>query len=259
MTLSIFRENFVIRLRASIPQNLPLYRSDEPWVDSVPGGKSSSIVTTIEPLEALALRMPDGEDLKDIENAIRVHRALSFLTPLQAREPRLWTRLTHVECWDYMRKRWDVERFGKDKGKAERFILSRYFIAQTQSRSLLRNGLSRLWWYGHVTHDPERENPYALTGVLLSTLDITQQIMERNFGRIEHVRTGFLEFLLRNKKKLLGPGNKKRWYIRQLAIYLNLLGGVTLLDALSRTDVGGFLEADFARLEAASAVAAAAE
>jgi hypothetical protein len=151
-----------------------------------------------------------------------------------------------------MRSRWHVERAGKDRGKAERFVLNRYFIAQNQSRALLRNGLARLWWYGHITHDPERENPYELTRVLLSTLDITQQIMERNFGRIESVRTGFLEFLLRNKMKLLGPGDKKRRYIRQLAIYLNLLGGVTLLDALTRTEVGTLLEEDFARLEALS-------
>jgi hypothetical protein len=124
---------------------------------------------------------------------------------------------------------------------------------------LLRNGLARLWWYGHVTHDPERQNPYELTRVLLSTLDITQQIMERNFGRIENVRTGFLEFLLRNQKKLLGPGNKKRWYIRQLAIYLNLRGGVTLLDVLSKTDVGNVLEDNFSRLETVPAVGSATE
>ncbi len=116
---------------------------------------------------------------------------------------------------------------------------------------MLRNGLARLWWYGHVTHDPERVNPYELTGVLLFTLDITQQILERNFGRIEHVRTGFLEFLLTNKMKLIGPGDKKRMYIRQLAKYLNLRGGITLLDSLSKSDVSCVLEEDFSRIEAA--------
>jgi hypothetical protein len=259
MALSIFRENFVIKLRASIPQNRPLYRNDEPWIESLPGGKSSSIKTTVEPAEALKLLEPEEDDRKDIENTMRVHRALHFLTPLQAHDPRLWTRLTHVECWKYMRKRWPVERFGKDKGKMERFILSRYFVAQNQSRALLRNGLARLWWYGHVTHDAERQNPYELTGVLLHTLDIAQQIMERNFGRIEHVRTGFLEFLLRNSRKLLGHGTKKRDLIRKLAIYLNLHGGVTLLDALDKAAVTGFLEEDFSRLGTASAAASAAQ
>lgn len=250
MPLNIFRENFVIRLRAAIPQNLDRYRSATHWIDAIPGGKDSSIATGIQPSGELRLRSPDGDDLKDVENTIHLHRALAVLTPLQARDPRLWTRLAHVECWDYMRSRWDIERTGKDKEKAQRFVLNRYFVAQNQSRALLRNGLARLWWYGHMTHDPERENPYELTRILLATLDITQQIMERNFGRIESVRTGFLEFLLRNKQKLLGPGDKKRRYIRQLAIYLNLLGGVTLLDALTRTEVGTLLEDDFARLEA---------
>lgn len=259
MSLRILRENFVNRLRGSIGENLQRYRSDKPWIELLPGGASSSIDTTVEPAEELNLREPDGDDLKDIENAIHLHRSLSFLTPLQARDPRLWTRLAHVECWDYMRKRWDVERFGHDKGKIERFILSRYFVAQNQSRALLRNGLARLWWYGHVTYDSERQNPYELTRVLLSTLDITQQILERSLGRIPHVTTGFLEFLLLNKTKLLGPGDKKRVYIRQLAKYLNLRGGITLLDSLSKNDVAGFLEEDFSRIEADTTSASASE
>jgi Family of unknown function (DUF6339) len=259
MPLSIFRENFVNRLRAAIRQNLPLYRSNECWIESISGGATASFETNVEPLEELTLSEPDEEDFKDVENAIHLHRSLSFLTPLQARDPRLWTKLAHVECWDYMRKRWDVERYGRDKGKVERFVLSRYFVAQNQSRALLRNGLARLWWYGHVTHDAERENPYELTGVLLSTLDIAQQILERNFGRIEHVRTGFLEFLLTNKKKLLGPGDKKRMYIRQLAKYLNLRGGVTLLDSLRKSEVADFLGEDFSRIEAEPVSASAGE
>jgi hypothetical protein len=63
-----------------------------------------------------------------------------------------------------------------------RFILSRYFAAQDQSRALLRNGLARRSWYGHVTHDPDRENPCGLAGVLLSTLDITSRSWRATSG-----------------------------------------------------------------------------
>lgn len=248
MPLKIFRENFVNRLRGSIAENLPSYRFDESWIDDLPGRTHE---TTIEPTEELNLREPDGDDLKDIENAIHLHRALSFLTPLQARDPRLWTRLTHVEGWQYMRKRWGMERFGRDKGKAERFVVSRYFVAQNQSRALLRNGLARLWWYGYLTFDLDRENPYELTGVLLSRLDITQQLLERNFGRIASVTNGFLEFLLRNKNRLLGAGDEKRVRIRELAKHLNLRGGITLLDSFDKSGVIELLENEFARIDAA--------
>ena len=59
---------------------------------------------------------------------------------------------------------------------------------------------------------------------------------------------GFLEFLLRNKNKLLGPGDAKRVRIRELAKHLNLRGGITLLDSLSKTDVLELLDNGSARI-----------
>lgn len=249
MPLSILRENFVEKLRGSVRDNLRRYNAKDPWVNEIPGGPAASIPTTVEPASKLQLRLPQGEDLKDLENAIHVHSALSMLTPVQARDPRLWTRLAHVECWQYMRARWGIERFRGDVGKSERFIVSRYFIARNESRALLRNGMARLWWYGYLTHDPNRKNPYELTGVLLSTLDITQQILERSLGRIPQVNAGFLEFLLRNKNELVGAGEDKRVKVRHLAKHLNLVGGVTILDCLGKTEVLEVLDQEFDRVQ----------
>lgn len=142
------------------------------------------------------------------------------------------------------------QRYSNDPGKVERFVVSRYFVAQNQSRALLRNGIARLWWYAKITHDPDRKNPYELTGVLLDQLDITQQILERNLGRAQRVTTGFLEFLLRHKKELLGSGDAKRGQIRHLAKHLNLCGGTTLLDCLDRTDIIAVLEEEYGRITA---------
>jgi hypothetical protein len=145
-----------------------------------------------------------------------------------------------------MRKRWPVERFETNPDKASRFILSRYFIAQTDSRALLRNGMARLWWTAQMSFDSARMNPYELTSVLLYTLDITQQILERSMGRAPVIVTGFLEFLLQNKDALLAGGDQNRVRIRRLAKFLNLYGGVCLLDCLSQTEIikllGGELE-----------------
>jgi len=250
MPLHIFRESFVERLRASVRENERRYKQNKPWVDEIAKPAVSSIKTSLDPADDFELLDPDGDDLKDLENSIKLHKALAFLTPLQARDPRLWTRLVHVEFWRYMRKRWNVERFGNDPGKIERFIVTRYFVAQNQSRALLRNGIARLWWYSKITFDPDRKNPYELTGVLLDQLDITQQILERNLGRATQVTTGFLEFLLRHRKELLGSGDGKRAQIRHLAKHLNLYGGTTLLDCLSRTEIITILEDEYARITA---------
>ena len=69
-------------------------------------------------------------------------------------------------------------------------------------------------------------------------------------GRAPQVITGFLEFLLRHRKALLGSGDGKRSQIRHLAKHLNLYGGTTLLDCLSRTEIITMLEEEYARITA---------
>jgi hypothetical protein len=248
MDIHIFRESFVDRLQNSVRMNERKYKQDKLWVEEFADGGSWEINTHLEPADEFKLLNPQREDFKDLENSIRLYKALSFLTPLQARDPRLWTRLAHVEFWPYMRKRWDIERYNYDPGKVERFIVSRYFVAQNQSRALLRHGIARLWWYARITHDSERKNPFELTAVLLDQLDITQQILERNLGRARQVTMGFLEFLLRHRKELLGPGDGKRIQIRHLAKQLNLYGGITLLDCLTQTEIMAFLEGEYKRI-----------
>ena len=247
-TLIIFKETFVNSLRGSVRANLPKYNEDSPWISEL-GVKSQREMETSADLKApLELLEPTNGDLKDIENAIRLHKALPYLTPLQARDPRLWTRLTHVEGWAYMRKRWPVEKHLKDEAKAVRFIESRYFVAQAQSRALLRNGIARLWWTAKVSHDPARDNPYELAAVLLSTLDITQQILERGIGRAPAVLMGFLEFLNRHKEPLLTGGDQNRLRIRRLAKFLNMHGGICILDSLSQPQIMALLETELARI-----------
>ncbi len=247
-TVVIFKESFVHSLRGSVRANLKKYGDNDPWVSDIGVKGQREIETTLELKEPFELLEPVNGDLKDIENAIRVHKALPHLTPLQARDPRLWTRLTHVEAWPYMRKRWPVEKHIKDEGKAARFIESRYFVAQAQSRALLRNGVARLWWTAKVSQDPARDNPYELAAVLLSTLDITQQILERGIGRAPAVLMGFLEFLNRNKELLLTGGDENRVRIRRLAIFLNMHGGVCILDSLSQPQIMALLETELARI-----------
>jgi hypothetical protein len=249
-TLTVFKNVFVSGLRNNIPSNLHRYLQSERWaLETAPKAKRD-LDTRIELKSGLALDEPDDTNLKDLENAIRVHKVLGQLTPLQARDPRLWTRLTHVECWHYMRRRWPVERFTGDADKAARFIAARYFVSQSDSRALLRNGIARLWWTSYLSFDSERTNPYELTAVLLSSLDITQQILERNMGRGPIIVKGFLEFLLQNKSLLLSGGDLNRDRIRRLAKFLNMHGGVCLLDSLTQTDIIKLLDAELERIAA---------
>jgi hypothetical protein len=247
-SLIIFKSTFVNALRGSISMNLDKYLCDDIWVSETSTRSAREMQTRVEMAEPLSLEFPVDGDHKDTANAIRFHRALHHLTPLQARDPRLWTRLAHVEFWPYMRLRWDAARHITDRRRAARFVESRYFVAQSQSRALLRHGIARLWWTAHLSHDPDRENPYELTAVLLSTLDITQQIVERGIGRADNIIKGFLAFLLSNDGVLLSGGDKNRTRIRRLAKHMNMLGGVCVLDLLSKSDVMEILAREFSRI-----------
>jgi hypothetical protein len=247
-SLVIFKSTIVNALRSSISTNLDKYLSDDAWTDEVSTVSSRDMPTGMEPAGLLNLDLPENGNLKDIENAIQIHKALKHLTPLQARDPRLWTRLAHVEFWSYMRRRWPAENHISDRQKAARFVESRYFVAQSQSRALLRNGIARLWWTAQLSHDADRDNPYELTTVLLSTLDITQQIVERGMGRARNIVKGFLELLLRNAETLLTGGNNNRSRIRRLAKYINMYGGVCVLDLLSQGEVIDLLDKELSRI-----------
>ena len=242
MSLDLFRSHHVRHLQGNVPSNLTQYSAPRAWANKATADGSVRLSCGIEPKQPLKLELPIGSDLKDLENTKIVHQALIDLSPLQARDPRLWVKLAHVDCWSYMRKRWDMTAQVGDDAKRHRYILDRYFITQHQSRKLLRHGIARLWWYGHLTYDTSRKgDPYQLTAVLLSLLDIAQQLLERNMGRAPAVRTGFLEFLRKYQAQLGSTAGQRRHRIRDLAKALNLRGGVTLLDCMTTSEVESLL------------------
>jgi hypothetical protein len=246
---------FMNRLLESLRENVNRYTEDESWVEEWAGNAAWEFPTPCELAAPLELLLPDEGNLFDLENAIRMHKVLPTLTPVQAQDPRLWTRLTHVELWEYMRVRWPVEKYLEPEPNF-RPIHDRYFaILKPHSRSLVHNGASRLWWAAKMTFDPDRANPYELTNVLLSRLDIYKNLLERNFGRAASVSRTFLEFLLLNKEECLSSGEKARQLVRDLSKAVNLHGGVCVLDCKTNTALMDFLNREKDRLVAKNGAA----
>lgn len=174
--------------------------------------------------DGITLAMPSGpSDLKDLENTKILYSAFSGLTPAQASDKRLWTYLTHVTFWDYMRKRWPVDEVEKPVNR----VRDRYFLNTTSLESLTRNGISRLWWYGYLTHDPKRTNPWELTEILLSRADLAQNVTERAIGSNLQLRIAVLEFLSANPQIM-----SNELATRELMKGLNLAGGTRNLPFL---------------------------
>lgn len=172
----------------------------------------------------------------DLENTKRIYTALMDLTVTQAVDERLWTYLTHVTFWEYMRIRWPLEKSdGEERANPTNYVLEHYFFTSNRNRALVRNGISRLWWFGYTTYDDSRKDPFELTAVLLRTQDLAHSIMERTFSLNRNITRGILSALFEMQQMGFEP--PKREILRALMRHLIQLGGVTVLDALDEDEV----------------------
>lgn len=217
----IFSSSYIERMYIELVEsnNIAKYELENfPYEEFYPAGSSKIVLK-----KNFELILPEGSNRKDLENTKILYDAYQSLTPTQASDPRLWTYLCHVTHWKYMKHRWPLD---EAKNPINR-IRDRYFLRKLNLEGLTRNGISRLWWYGYLTFDENRKDPWELTNILLSRADLTVGITERGIGCSENIRIAILEFLLEN------PQIKKNEDLtRELFVKLNLLGGVKNLPFL---------------------------
>ena len=207
------------------------YASNEPFLSGEGLVKFSQEVDLPELIKA-----EDKDDLKksDEKNSISLHKALSSLTPSEASSKGIWAWMAFVFYWDYMRSRWPIEECGRELSKVQNHIMSHYLIAGQNTRSFIRGGISRLWWYAELTHN---SGDYANLGVLLRQLDIAGTLLERTQGRNPHLRNVFFKVLLDRKEEFLASGNTSRERVRFLAKKLNFFGSSKLIDAFTAKEL----------------------
>lgn len=234
MELHYLSEDALDELKINIIGNIDKYKSDEYWLDSFFDGTQWNFPSNVR-IEPVDLFLPQSSTMHfDYENTKKVYTALKGLTVSQATDERLWAYLTHKPFWTYMKKRWPVEIYSK-KERPEEGIKKRYFFMANRDRALFHNGISRLWWYGHVSYDQQRKDPFELTKILLSKQDIAKNLLERSFSRNPDITKTILSVLHDWEKEGKPPIRRKAF--RKLMIYINQLGGVTILDLLDKTEL----------------------
>jgi hypothetical protein len=249
--IKAFSNSATSELLQQVEDNFERYKQEKPWAAAAMKTMHHGVIDTrLKPARKIDLLAdpPKQKGHYDLENSIRLHQALPNLTPVQARDPRLWAYLAHETFWEYMRNRWAVESRKKESDPIT-YIRTHYFVAKQDSRALSRHGIARLWWHGYLTFDQSRKNPYELTNVLLYQLDITQTILERSLGRNRTVRLAFLNFLLDHQAIFLRPGEKAKSAVRFLAKSLNLHGGACLLDAMGGDGLKRYFDQVLPRIE----------
>lgn len=235
MNIQYIREQYLSQLRSDIAINIELYKQSDQWIENRFKDASWYMQSNFKIGGDIELIIPESStNHYDLENTKIFYSAFKDLKVSHATDERLWTFLSHSAFWKYMRARWPVETYVKNERLVEN-IRERYFFMPNRDRALIRNGIARLWWYGYVSYDNSRSDPFELTKVLLKNLDIAENLLGRSFSRNRTVALTILSILANLEK--MGKPFFDREKFRSLMKYINQLGGVTILDALNAQDI----------------------
>lgn len=235
--LGFFTEDAYYSLLHDIHKNSEYYYRDEEWLptyfSSQEGyfGMSTVEISKFTPKYTAGKKDDPQKTKEDLENTKLLHDAFKNLTPLQATNKYMWTYLCHAvpEYSAYIRDRWMQE-------KKEDNIKNRFFVTNDKRILLNYNGLSRLWWYGHLTYDKESNNHYALTEVLLTNQTICKDVMDTlnctNYNRMRGVLLAIKDF-----NDELSDNEGITDYFRECKKYLNNYAAVTILESLESDEI----------------------
>lgn len=171
----------------------------------------------------------DKPFMTEAENAKRVYWNLRFLSDSQASDERLWAGLCLGPFWSYVKYRWEIDRKCTVSNVQQHFL-----FGYGARRSLTRNALSRLWWIGRLTYDETRTDPWELTKFVCENADYIMHILERNTSNNPAIIRSFLSAIIDARKNGLQIDTN---IVGDLAKYLNLLGGIYILDCLPGTKI----------------------
>lgn len=164
------------------------------------------------------------EESTDARNAQLIYDNLKFLSESQASDERLWAGLCIGNFWNYTQYRWRIK-----KSCSPEAIRQHYMFAYGPRRSLIRNAIARLWWIGKLTYDEKRSDKYELTKFVCEHNDFIMHILERNTSNNPMIIQAFIDALLVARKEGLNINTDT---VGELSGYLNLLGGIYILDCL---------------------------
>lgn len=170
--------------------------------------------------------LPEDSTADEVDNVKKVYGNLRDLPRSIACDQRLWAGMCIDRFWRYTRIRWGFDKEFTSENLRDHFL----FMGQSK-KAYTRNAASRLWWIGALTYDETRDNPYEITTFTLKDSDYVVNLLERNFSSN---RTIFIEFVDAVEQARREGVVVSRMEIRALCKYLNLLGGVYVLDALPK-------------------------
>ena len=222
-----------------------LYKSNEmDKLKSVFSDSNNVIETSIE-YEYEPLEVEPKEYDADIvrRNIRRVWESLKVLTPVQAEMEKIWVALAHTDYLEYQMGIFNSQIANPDNKKREESSLkSRTIFINGAKRSLAIHNLAILWWLAYYFRDNQNiENPYHLIDFFVSTpyRGNAVALLSSNIISNKEIALGILEAV----KVLIEEEGMvvNRFPYSEAGKILNEVGGVRILDTLTRKEVKAIL------------------
>lgn len=154
-----------------------------------------------------------------------LYNHLKRLSPRDASNTKLWTKLNHSTFYEYIVKRWgDLWDTDKQPANQGAFIINHWIQSNSTQGDLIDYPISGLWWSFYISEDSTRQDPYELTRILFKNQSFrTKYLGQARFARHKPAVIAVLEFIQENK---LDEGNQLESVARGIVPFVNLLGGI---------------------------------
>lgn len=173
----------------------------------------------------------DKPESTDYNNVKILYSALKYISDTQATDERLWSGLSHYDLYEFMVYRCKL----KKENITEKKILTNFFFNYGNKRSLIVHPLARLWWVGRLLYDENKDNPYEALEYLKSDFSTkVLSLFSSNFTNNPSIVRAVLYAI----SELESTGEKvDRKKFLELIRYVNLLGGIIILDYLNEEEL----------------------
>ena len=181
--------------------------------------------------EDITLNMDDDYNVSDRKNVEILYEALKDLSPALASDERLWAGMLFCQFWNYVKYR----RRDEIESDSERDVLNSFLFLRGTKRSCFMNCLSRLWWTGYLLYDSTDSNHYKAVDLITESAYSSNIVLisSNNFISNRNLALGVLDCIMKRKQ----AGEKiGRYHFVEANKYLNCIGGITLLDTMSREE-----------------------
>lgn len=228
--LKLFSSSMVEKLSKGVPANLERYASGDFADLSKESGWAIETNACQWDDSATSRLIVDSTPDAEVNNSLVVYGALAGMTPAMARDERIWARLCHVECLDFVRARWL-----KPGGSLESRVRAHCF-APGLPGCRDDNAIGRLWWNAYVAKLASPDDIEFGLNRLLARANIRLQVIDR-------ADTAFREPLIAGVVRILGESwfNTYDAAVADFGFEVNKASGGIIFEALSKSEIDAHL------------------